>query len=134
MDGPEAARMMREELNYRGVIIGMQPIIVLWMYVCMYVEYVWYTIPLYMNSSLWLPSIIIVAGITGNALPDDIDLFVSSGANHVITKPLSRVKLMDALHRFVPMAMALATAGGEQDEWMKFLNRMFDGGVCIMYV
>eukprot|EP01036_Dinobryon_divergens_P037530 gene37530-biopygen29716 len=68
MHGPEAARIMREELNYRGPIIG----------------------------------------ITGNALPEDIDLFVSSGANQVVTKPLARAKLLDALHHFLPTAMAAA--------------------------
>ena len=46
------------------------------------------------------------AGITGNALPEDIDFFVSSGANQVITKPLSRAKLMDALRHFAPMTIA----------------------------
>ena len=45
-------------------------------------------------------------GITGNALPEDIDFFLSSGANHVVTKPLSRAKLLDALHRLVSVAMA----------------------------
>ena len=44
-------------------------------------------------------------GITGNALPDDIEYFISCGANHVITKPLTKAKLMDALHRFLPVAM-----------------------------
>eukprot|EP01035_Chromulina_nebulosa_P069568 gene69568-biopygen41157 len=53
MHGPEAARIMREDLSYRGPIIG----------------------------------------LTGNALPEDIDLFVSGGANQVVTKPLSRAKL-----------------------------------------
>jgi hypothetical protein len=49
-----------------------------------------------------------LTGITGNALPDDIDLFVSSGANQVVTKPLSRAKLMDVLHHFMPIAMTAA--------------------------
>ena len=48
----------------------------------------------------------LIIGITGNALPEDIDLFVSSGANQVVTKPLSRAKLMDALHLLLPTAMA----------------------------
>ena len=47
-----------------------------------------------------------VVGITGNALPEDMDFFVSSGADQVVTKPLSRAKLMDALHGLVPTAMA----------------------------
>jgi CheY-like chemotaxis protein len=45
-------------------------------------------------------------GITGNALPEDIDFFVSSGANQVVTKPLSKAKLLDALYHFLPSAMA----------------------------
>jgi CheY-like chemotaxis protein len=49
-----------------------------------------------------------ILGITGNALPEDIDFFVSSGANQVITKPLSKAKLLDALHHFLPTAMATA--------------------------
>eukprot|EP01035_Chromulina_nebulosa_P069316 gene69316-biopygen17506 len=65
MHGPDAARIMRDELHFRGAIIG----------------------------------------ITGNALPDDIEYFISCGANHVITKPLTKAKLMDALHRFLPVAM-----------------------------
>ena len=40
------------------------------------------------------------AGITGNALPKDIEYFISNGANHVITKPLTKAKLIDALHSF----------------------------------
>ena len=45
-----------------------------------------------------------ILGITGNALPEDIDFFLSSGANQVVTKPLSRTKLLDALHRLVSVA------------------------------
>ena len=40
--------------------------------------------------------------ITGNALPDDMARFVASGANEVVTKPLTKMKLMDALHRYLP--------------------------------
>eukprot|EP01035_Chromulina_nebulosa_P032072 gene32072-biopygen20655 len=75
MHGPEAARIMREELNYRGPIIG----------------------------------------ITGNALPEDIDFFVSSGANQVVTKPLSRAKLLDALDLFLPTAMTAAAERGVKE-------------------
>ena len=49
-------------------------------------------------------SLSFLLGITGNALPEDIDFFLSSGANQVVIKPLSRAKLMDALYSFVPMA------------------------------
>ena len=63
-----------------------------------------------------------VIGITGNALPKDMDFFVSSGADQVVTKPLSRAKLMDALNSFAPMAMDSAIieeveeeGGGEEE-------------------
>ena len=49
------------------------------------------------------PSLVI--GITGNALPEDMDFFVSSGADLVVTKPLSRAKLLDVLHGLVATAM-----------------------------
>lgn len=39
-------------------------------------------------------------GVTGNALPDDIDRFVQSGANEVVVKPLTRAKLLDALAKY----------------------------------
>lgn len=63
-----------------------------------------------------------VIGITGNALPEDMDFFVSSGADQVVTKPLSRAKLMDALNSLAPMAMdstiieEVEEGGGEEEE------------------
>ena len=39
----------------------------------------------------------VVIGITGNALPEDLDNFRDHGANLVLTKPLSNKKLMDAM-------------------------------------
>ena len=49
------------------------------MYVCMYV----------------------LAAITGNALPEDMAKFIASGANEVLTKPLTKMKLMTAIARFM---------------------------------
>ena len=39
----------------------------------------------------------VVIGITGNALPEDLDTFRDHGANMVLTKPLTNAKLMDAI-------------------------------------
>ena len=39
----------------------------------------------------------VVIGITGNALPEDLDKFRNHGANVVLTKPLTNAKLMDAM-------------------------------------
>ena len=77
MHGPDAARIMREDLLYDGDIIGILDCLM----EC-----------LFNNDCL--------AGVTGNALPKDIATFISSGANQVITKPLTRSKLIDSLkHR-----------------------------------
>mmetsp|Transcript_18254 Transcript_18254/g.25061 ORF Transcript_18254/g.25061 Transcript_18254/m.25061 type:complete len:144 (-) Transcript_18254:231-662(-) len=38
-----------------------------------------------------------IIGVTGNALAEDIATFLSSGASEVLTKPLTKVKLMNTL-------------------------------------
>lgn len=49
--------------------------------------------------------ILYFTGVTGNALPADIDTFVARGADEVITKPLTKAKLIEALSRYShPMA------------------------------
>ena len=40
--------------------------------------------------------------MTGNALPDDMARFVASGANEVLTKPLTKMKLLAAVERYLP--------------------------------
>ena len=42
------------------------------------------------------------SAITGNALPEDMARFIASGANEVLTKPLTKMKLIDAIGRFLP--------------------------------
>jgi len=37
------------------------------------------------------------SGVTGNALPEDMAKFIACGANKVLTKPLTKAKLFDAL-------------------------------------
>ena len=41
----------------------------------------------------------VVIGITGNALPEDMDKFRNHGANVVLTKPLTNEKLMDSMRQ-----------------------------------
>ncbi len=41
-----------------------------------------------------------IVGVTGNALPDDIARYIASGANEVITKPLTKSKLLEAISRY----------------------------------
>ena len=40
------------------------------------------------------------AGVTGNALPEDIQRFKDGGADRVLTKPLTKAKLMGALQEY----------------------------------
>ena len=43
------------------------------------------------------------AGVTGNALPEDIQRFKDGGADRVLTKPLTKAKLMGVLeYRLFP--------------------------------
>eukprot|EP01036_Dinobryon_divergens_P022753 gene22753-31042_t len=41
-----------------------------------------------------------IIGVTGNALPDDIARFIANGASEVITKPLTKSKLLGAISRY----------------------------------
>ncbi len=72
---------MREELNYRGAIIGRQ------------------CVPFKRRSRYHL------ARITDNALPEEIDFYLFIGANQMVAKPLSKAKLMNALQHFAAIAM-----------------------------
>jgi len=38
-----------------------------------------------------------IIGLTGNALPEDIDTFMRNGANLVLTKPIDKSLLLDEL-------------------------------------
>lgn len=37
------------------------------------------------------------AGITGNALPKDIETFYNAGADLVVVKPITMIKILDAI-------------------------------------
>jgi CheY-like chemotaxis protein len=37
-------------------------------------------------------------GITGNALQEDLDEFLSSGVNEILVKPITKAKLIDVLN------------------------------------
>ena len=86
MDGPEAARVMREELGYGGVILG---------------TYFQHSI-LFSWLSRWdnMNCYCELEGITGNVLTEDIDAFISGGANEVISKPLTKAKLLSAMDHY----------------------------------
>ena len=47
-----------------------------------------------------------IKGVTGNALPDDLARFVTSGANEVVTKPITKMKLLAAVDRYLPSIAA----------------------------
>ena len=38
-----------------------------------------------------------IVGLTGNALPEDIEIFMKNGANLVLTKPIDKSLLLDEL-------------------------------------
>jgi CheY-like chemotaxis protein len=40
---------------------------------------------------------VVIIGVTGNGLKTDIDLFISAGADHVLTKPIDVEQLMQVL-------------------------------------
>ena len=61
MNGPEAVRVLRESLGYKGVVVG----------------------------------------ITGNALPADLAIFRTAGADEVLIKPLTRKKLLDPIQSYL---------------------------------
>ena len=42
----------------------------------------------------------IIIGLTGNVLPEDIDLFVAAGVNKVLTKPLSAKQFDDTISEY----------------------------------
>lgn len=88
MNGPEAAMKMRDELKYSGKIIGT------------YTELLNHNLHItkFLSSCIRL-SMVVPPGVTGNALPEEITRFVSHGANEVLTKPLTRAKLLDAVSR-----------------------------------
>ena len=76
MHGPEAASIMRSDLHFEGTIIGK-----------------------FFFSSLFFDFFrtTLLKGVTGNALPADMARFIAMGANQVVTKPLTKAKLLEAL-------------------------------------
>ncbi len=88
MHGTEAASIMRKDLYYTGTIIGIGV-----GYIAFEKEYL---------ISLMIRYILLfVIGVMGNALPEDMARFVACGANEVLTKPLTKMKLMTALTRYI---------------------------------
>lgn len=87
MNGPEAASIMRYSLQYEGPILGNNN------YTFVFSHY---------SSSVMVltHTYMCIVGVTGNALPDDIARYIANGANEVITKPLTKSKLLAAISRY----------------------------------
>jgi hypothetical protein len=66
--------------------------------------------------------------VTGNALPDDMARFVASGANEVLTKPLTKMKLLDAVERYLPSISAILSTEEVQAKSMSVSVLSVDQG------
>ena len=85
MNGPEAVKILRNNLKFRHAIIGT--------YVAIFcLVWVWWK---------YLTSCCYSVGVTGNALPADIALFTSSGADQVLLKPLNKAQFLAASISFI---------------------------------
>ena len=96
MHGPETAACLRRDFNFTGRIIGSQFVIIL------PVD----NLALDINALIFTIDFLLLilrgpAGITGNALPKDIASFLAGGANEVLTKPLTKAKLVNALQSYL---------------------------------
>lgn len=80
MHGPETVRILRKEMHFKGVIIGVQ-----------------YDRKTTNELSIKFLVMSVIAGVTGNALPADVTTFLESGVNEVIIKPLTKLKLVESL-------------------------------------
>ena len=89
MHGPEAAIIMRQDMQYTGTIIGR--------------SYSFYLLEVSVHQCICGCLDFYISAVTGNALPDDMAKFIASGANEVLTKPLTKMKLMNSLSRFMPI-------------------------------
>ena len=92
--------MMRDQLQYRGLILGAWSILTfvfprVWVYGHSVdtIDDVFCTILMY----------VLFAGITGNVLAEDIQHFISNGANEVIPKPLTKAKLFNVMQHYASM-------------------------------
>ena len=81
MHGPEAASIMRSDLHFGGTIIGS---IIHARFFFLFFDFDFFRTTL-------------LKGVTGNALPADMAHFIAMGANQVVTKPLTKAKLLEAL-------------------------------------
>ena len=75
MHGPETARILRKELHFKEVIIGIQ-----------------YDRKTTNELLITILSCLCLTRVTGNALPADVATFLESGANELIIKPMTKLK------------------------------------------
>ena len=66
--------------------------------------------------------------MTGNALPDDMARFVASGANEVLTKPLTKMKLLAAVERYLPSILVIPSTEEVQAKSMSVSVLSVDQG------
>lgn len=95
MNGPEAASIMRYSLQYEGPIIGNNCALSSTLHTFVFDPGFHHIIVMVLTHIY-----ICIVGVTGNALPDDIARFIANGASEVITKPLTKSKLLGAISRY----------------------------------
>ena len=54
----------------------------------------------------WRPGRLPIVGLTGNALAEDVDLFLASGADRVLTKPVHVETIMVVLQELTQLGMS----------------------------
>lgn len=103
MNGPECAQYMRQQLGYAGPIIGRYPSFLPRHHHSQRMKLIDFSFFLFCIAFSQFFFLLLNSGVTGNALPEDIAKFMACGANEVLTKPLTREKLMKSLSTYADL-------------------------------